>query len=438
MASQNGLDDRLARKGVVSAAQELAAEAWGADQVMFLVNGSTSSLQVSISATVGPGEKILVARNLHKAAVSGLIISGARPVYVRQEVDDELELSHNPSPEAFARALRAHPDAKAALLVSPSLYGVTADVRRIADVCHAGGIPLLVDEAWGAHFAFHPNLPPFSLAEGADLAICSIHKTLLGIRQASIIATKGGRIDQQKLKDRANLLESTSVTSLVLCTIDASRRLMAEQGEEIFGRVLRLSDRARAGLGGVPGVRVLAAGDLLRGAGAKQLDPTKVLIDLQGLGMSGYQASDRLYAEHHLAMELQDHRRVLALIAIGDDEQSVDRLVAAFQALATAGGAGSPGRIVKTSDLFTDSPMAPREAYLADSETVEARAAVGRICAEQVTPYPPGVPLLIAGERVTDAIVSYGQKVAELGGFIADAADAKLHTIRVVKESARK
>src|SRR3954449_8417638 len=265
MASQSGLDDRLARRGVMSEAQELAADAWGADQVMFLVNGSTSSLQVAISAAVGPGEKLLVARNLHKAAVSGLIISGARPVYVRQEVDDELELSHNPSREAFEQALDAHPDARAALLVSPSLYGVTADVRGIAEVCHARDVPLLVDEAWGAHFAFHPDLPPFSLAEGADLALCSIHKTLLGIRQSSMIATRGERVDQQKLKDRANLLESTSVTSLVLCTIDASRRLMAEEGQALFDRVLQLAGRARTGLAGVPGVRVLGESDLCGG-----------------------------------------------------------------------------------------------------------------------------------------------------------------------------
>jgi len=330
MASQSGLDDRLARQGVLSEAQELAADAWGADQVMFLVNGSTSSLQVSISAVVGPGDEILVARNLHKAAVSALIISGARPVYVRQEVDDELELSHNPSAAAFERALAAHPDAKAALLVSPSLYGVTADVRGIAAACHAHGVPLLVDEAWGAHFAFHPELPPFSLAEGADLAICSIHKTLLGIRQSSIIATRGDRIDQQKLKDRANLLESTSVTSLVLCTIDVSRRLMAEQGEAVLGRVLALARRARNGLAAVPGLRVLGDAELVGGPGAIALDPTKVLLEVEGLDMTGYEAADRLFGDYRLPMELQDHRRVLALVAIGDDESTIDRLVHAF------------------------------------------------------------------------------------------------------------
>src|SRR3954468_24401818 len=298
MASQSGLDDRLARRGVLSEAQELAADAWGADQVMFLVNGSTSSLQVSISAVVGPGDEILVARNLHKAAVSALIISGARPVYVRQEVDDVLELSHNPSAAAFERALAAHPRAKAALLVSPSLYGVTADVRGIAAACHARDVPLLVDEAWGAHFAFHPDLPPFSLAEGADLALCSIHKTLLGIRQSSMIATRGERVDQQKLKDRANLLESTSVTSLVLCTIDASRRLMAEEGEAIFERVLALAARARRLLEDVPGLQVLGARELTGGPGAVQLDPTKILMDVSGLGLTGYEAADRLFEEH--------------------------------------------------------------------------------------------------------------------------------------------
>jgi arginine/lysine/ornithine decarboxylase len=432
MASQSGLDDRLARNGVLKEAQELAADAWGADQVMFLVNGSTSSLQVAISATVGPGDEILVARNLHKAAVSGLIISGATPVYVRQEVDDELELSHNPSAEAFARALEEHPDAKAALLVSPSLYGVTADVRGIADACHARGVPLLVDEAWGAHFAFHPELPPFSLAEGADLAICSIHKTLLGVRQSSIIATRGDRIDQQKLTDRANLLESTSVTSLVLCTVDASRRLMAQEGEALFTRVLALAQRAREGLAGVPGLQILGPSELTGRPGAVQLDPTKVLVDVAGLGMTGYEAADRLYGDHQLPMELQDHRRVLALVAIGDDERTVDRLVNAFHSLTAASGDGAQPRIVRTSELFTDSRMTPREAYFSQSEAVEASAAVGRICAEQVTPYPPGIPLLIAGERVTAPIVRYGQAVARLGGVIADAADSKLETIRVV------
>src|SRR3954469_15764596 len=255
--AHKGLDDRVSSYKVQSYAQELAAAAFGADQALFSTNGSTLSVQIAVLATTHPGQEVAVARNVHKSVISGLIVSGAHPVFVDPVYDDEYALSHTVTPEALAAALDAHPDVRAMLAVSPTVAGVAADVAGLAETCHDHGIPLIMDDAWGANFTFHPELPPGSMQSGADLAIASFHKSLTGLMQTSIILVQGDRIDRERLQLAFDGFETTSTSALLVASMDAARRAMALHGEEHLGKALALSRRAGGEIAELDGIRLL-------------------------------------------------------------------------------------------------------------------------------------------------------------------------------------
>src|SRR3954454_18586014 len=238
------LDDRVSSNKVQSFAQQLAADAFGAEQALFSTNGSTLSVQIAVLAATHPGQQVAVARNVHKSVISGLILSGAHPVFVDPVYDDELALSHTVTPEALAQTLAAHPEVGAMPAVSRTLTGVAADVAGLAEVCHAHGIPLIMDDAWGADFGFHPELPQASMEAGADLAIASFHKSLTGLMQTSIILVQGERIDMERLQLALDGFETTSTSALLVASMDAARRAMAVHGREFLERTLALSRQA--------------------------------------------------------------------------------------------------------------------------------------------------------------------------------------------------
>src|SRR5215217_9345884 len=255
--AHKGLDDRVSSYKVQSFAQDLAADAFGAEQALFSTNGSTLSVQIAVLAATHPGQEVAVARNVHKSVISGLILSGAHPVFVDPVYDDEYAFSHTVTPEALDAALGEHPDAKAMVAISPTAAGVAADVKGLADVCHAHAIPLIMDDAWGADFSFHPALPPGSLESGADLAVASFHKSLTGLMQTSIILVQGEHIDMERLQLALDGFETTSTSALLVASMDAARRAMALHGQEHLGRALELSRRSAEAIGAIPGVRLV-------------------------------------------------------------------------------------------------------------------------------------------------------------------------------------
>src|SRR3954451_13242765 len=255
--AHKGLDDRVSTYKVQSFAQELAADLFGADQALFSTNGSTLSVQIAVLAVTHPGQEVAVARNVHKSVISGLILSGAHPVFVDPVYDDEYALAHTVTPEALEAALQAHPGVKAMLAVSPTVAGVAADVRGLAETCHAHEIPLIMDDAWGADFTFHPELPRASMESGSDLAVASFHKSLTGLMQTSIILVQGERIDMERLQLALDGFETTSTSALLVASMDAARRAMALHGEEHLSRALALSRRGGEEIGALPGVRLL-------------------------------------------------------------------------------------------------------------------------------------------------------------------------------------
>jgi arginine decarboxylase len=425
----NGLDDIHESKQLQEGAQELAAELIGAKQVFYVVNGSTLAIQCAVTAVAGPGEKLLVARNVHKSVISGLIVGGIEPVFLEPEIDDERDLAHGLDPALVARMLDEHPDARGVLAVSPSYYGVASDLCALAEACHERGVPLIGDDAWGAHFPFHPDLPEGSLASGADLAVVSLHKGLVGLQQASALAVRGDLVDPTVVEYRVGLVETSSLTPLILASADLSRRLMALHGEELLERALSLARGAREEIASMDGLDVLGH-EVLGRPGAHALDETKLVIDVSGRATNGYDACDWLRNERRVLVELADHRRIEAVVTVGDDEESVRTLVDAVRAIPEGDGAAE---VPPTSSLRTELVMRPRDAYFAPGEHVALEKAVGRVVGEKVTPYPPGVPVLVPGERLEANHVEYLRKIVELGANVTDVADSQLETIRVVR-----
>lgn len=428
----NGLDDRLMTGGVLEHAQQLMADAVGAEHTFFSTCGSSLSVKSAMLSVAGPHEKMLVVRHAHKSVAAGLIISGVAPVWVRPRWDGELHMSHPPGPEAVREAFEAEPEAKGMLLVTPTDYGTCGDIAAIAEVCHEFDRPLIVDEAWGAHLPFHPDLPAWAMDAGADLCVTSVHKTGSAVEQSSVFHLQGTRVDPTVLKAREDLLGTTSPTSLVYATLDGWRRQMVEHGHELLSVALSLAKSVRAQIDAVPGLRVM--GDEFLGPAA-ELDPLKIVMDVSGLGISGYQAADWLREHERVTVGLSDHRRVVAQLTHADNPATGSVLVHAMSALAEAAASlprPKPVDLPAPGELELRTEMLPRDAFFARTEQVAVRDAAGRIAAEMITPYPPGAPAVLPGEVITKDVLDYLRTGLAAGMQLPDPADADLQSVRVV------
>ncbi|WP_410673999.1 aminotransferase class I/II-fold pyridoxal phosphate-dependent enzyme [Amycolatopsis sp. cmx-4-68] len=432
----NGLDDRLMRHGVLAEAQALMADAVGAEHTFFSTCGSSLSVKSAMLAVAGPHEKLLVPRHVHKSVISGLIVSGVRPVWVRPHWDGEQHLSHPPGVREFAEAYERDPDVKGALIVTPTDYGTCGDIRAVADWCHEHGIPLIVDEAWGAHLPFHDGLPPWGMDAGADVCVTSVHKMGAAVEQSSVFHLQGDRVDPNVLKSREDLLGTTSASSLVYAGLDGWRRQMAEQGKELLDGALTLVKSVRGRLGEI-GLTVLYD-EFLGPDLADSADPLKVVLDLAPLGISGYQAADWLREEQRVTVGLSDHRRIVAQLNHSDDEGTADVLVSALGALVKAAPTFSTPpqvQIPPPHEFELETAMLPRDAFFGPAEQVSLAEAPGRIAAEMITPYPPGAPGILPGEVITKPMLDYLRSGLEAGMELPDPADSGLESVRVVAKS---
>ncbi|MFI9387704.1 aminotransferase class I/II-fold pyridoxal phosphate-dependent enzyme [Kutzneria sp. NPDC052558] len=435
----NGLDDRLLRHGVLQEAQKLMADAVGAEHTFFSTCGSSLSVKSAMLAVAGPHEKLIVARHAHKSVISGLILSGVSPVWVHPHWDGERHLSHPPGPEEVRKAFEAEPEAKGMLLVTPTDYGTCGDIAAIAEVCHEFDKPLIVDEAWGAHLPFHPALPPWAMNAGADLCVTSVHKMGAAVEQSSVFHLQGDRVDPAVLKAREDLLGTTSASSLVYATVDGWRRQMAEHGEELLTEALSLAHGVRREIDELPGLRVMGEQEFIGPDRADSFDPLKVVVDLAELGISGYQAADWLRERRRVTVGLSDHRRIVAIITLGDDERTASVLVESLRELTKAAERmESPPAVelARPEDLELRTVMLPRDAFFGETEQVAVDDAVGRVVAEMISPYPPGSPALVPGEVVTKDVLDYLRSGLAAGMQLPDPADAELTSIRVVKDPA--
>jgi arginine decarboxylase len=434
--SLNGLDDRRQSQGILSQAQDLMADAVGAEQAFFSTCGSSLSVKSSMLAVAGPGEKILISRNAHKSVLSGVIIHGTDPVWVHPHFDSEHTIAHPPEPDDVRRALEENPDAKGMLLITPTDWGTCADIRGIAEVCHEFDVPLIVDEAWGAHLPVHDDLPEWGMNAGADVVVTSVHKMGAAVEQSSVFHLQGDRVDPTVLKQREDLLGTTSSSSLVYCSLDGWRRQMAEHGEELLGAAIDLARDTRKRIEDIDGLRLLGQ-DAVGPGKAFELDPLVFSIDVRDLGISGFQAAELARANHHVNFGASDSHRINARFTHSDAQDTADVLVRTLQALvrdAEDADKPHPVKLPSAQALELETVMRPRDAFFARVEQVPVDKAEGRVAAEMVSPYPPGVPVIAPGERITREVLDYLTSAVEAGALIPDAADQQLSSLRVVAD----
>ncbi|MEV5884185.1 ornithine decarboxylase [Streptomyces sp. NPDC052020] len=432
--SLNGLDDRRQSQGVLSQAQDLMADAVGAERAFFSTCGSSLSVKTAMLAVAGPGEKLLLSRNAHKSVIAAVVVNGVEPIWVHPKFDAERHLAHPPEPDDVRRRLQEHPDAKGMLLITPTDWGTCADIAGVARVCHEFDVPLIVDEAWGAHLPFHPELPAWGMDAEADLVVTSVHKMGGAIEQSSVFHLQYDRVSPEALKQREDLLGTTSASSLVYATLDGWRRQMVERGHELLDGALRRAERIRQAAADLPGLAPMGR-EVVDAGLAAAYDPLKIVIDVRGLGISGMQAAEWLRAERHVDVGGSDTCRISASVTHADDDETEKVLLDALHALVEAAGSlerRPPVRLPAPSALELEQAMLPREAFFAPVEHVPAERAAGRIAAEMISPYPPGVPVVAPGEVITDEVLDYLRSGVEHGVLIPDAADPSVRTLRVV------
>lgn len=423
-------------------AERLAAALWGARDAVFLVNGSTTGNLAALLTLSQPGRPILVTRAMHKSLLAGLVLSGARPVYVVPELHSESGLLLDIAPEAVQRALDAHPDVTAVAIVSPTYTGVTSDIARLAMICHERGLPLFVDEAWGPHLPFHPALPAAAIPSGADLAVTSLHKLAGALTQTALLLVGGDLVDAARLRAAVAMVQTTSPAAFLYASLDATRRRLALEGERLLSRTLELAEQARHALARIPGLRVIGP-EIVDGRSGAGFDCTRLVVDVQGIGLTGLEAKRRLRRDYGIAAEMADLVSVVCLLTVGDTPETIDALVRAFAALAAEQGTKplsntrELGALLRaTGPIVAGAPqvLTPREAFFAPAERVPLACAAGRIAAEPITPYPPGIPVVAPGEAVRPEVVEFLRAGIAAGMRFNGASDPTLATIRVVRE----
>ena len=412
------LDDLHAPHSCIKEAQDLAARLWHADECLFMVNGTTSAVQAMLFGTLKAGDLVMIPRNAHRSVIAGLILSGATPIFLPVDFDDEFNLPLNVSVETIARAIKKFPQARAVLLVSPNYYGVAADLQKIAKLVHAAGMILLVDEAHGAHLTFCDELPPSAMEAGADLAAQSTHKILGSLTQSSMLMLRKDFLDIGRVKRAASLLQTTSPNQLLLASLDIARLQMQLDGQKKICAAVELSKRLRAEIKKFFGLKVFEG---------TNLDPTKITVNVQGLGLTGQEAEEILRRELRVQCELSDTANLLFLVTFADDAETISRLLNALRHLPRR----TPKKILPPllPKGITIAKLSPRETFYLPSEVVPLIEAVGKVCAEEVTFYPPGIPLLMPGEEISAQVV---EMIRQAQGHVIGMGDSTLATIKVV------
>jgi arginine decarboxylase len=425
-------------EGPILAAERLIADAWGVGQSFILVQGSTSgNIAVALSA-LHPGEPVLVQRNAHKSVLAGLVHVGARPVWLEPRWDPHFGVAHGLDAAAVERAF-AESGATALWMLHPTYYGSTADLEALADLCRRFGARLLVDGAHSPHFAFHPELPVAAERAGAAATVQSVHKVLSGLSQAALLHIDPHVMDSTTVRRALQLIQTTSPHFAIMASIDLARRQMMVTGRELLDRTLDRARHTAVRLTAIPGLQVLRPEDATgAGTGFHQLDETKLLIGTRELAADARDIVARLNRVHGVQPELSGPGHVLCISTIGNTDADMDRLVTGFAEVADwAGRAGvaDHGRDPLTADLLAlrgQAVLTPREAFFAQTHTVALADATGLIAAEPITPYPPGIPLVMPGERLTGEVIDLLRALREAGNPIS-ASDPELGAVKVVR-----
>ncbi len=428
-------DDLHNASGPIKESELLASELWGSDYTHFLVNGSTCGNQAMIITTCGGGGKIAIPRNAHKSALMGLIIGGGNPVYIMPGLEPEWGLHGGIPPQQVEDMFAANPDCRGVMVVSPTYYGVTSDLRGIAEVCHRHGAVLMIDEAHGAHCYFSDKLPEGGLAQGADMVVQSIHKVTGSFTQSSMIHVKSELVDRAQLEANLHLVQSTSPSYILMTSLDLAREEMALRGAAMIDAALELARAARARINAIPGIRC-AGREIVGRAGINDLDETRLTVSAAGIGITGFALKKMLFEEYSVDMELADYRNALAIVTYANDEADLDRLCSALEDISRRFAAdGKPLPPARPLPPQPEYVISPREAYFSKKRRVAWSDCRGLISAEMIAPYPPGIPLIYNGERMSDEVWEFLDEFRARKGHLQGPSDPTLSTVLVIDEA---
>lgn len=429
------LDDLHEPVGVIREAQQLAAEAFGADYTFFSVQGTSSAIMAMIMSLCSEGDKIIVPRNVHKSVMSAIIFSGAKPVFLSPSRDYNLGIDHGITIHSVERALEIHPDAKAVLVINPTYFGICTNLKEIAERVHSYDIPLIVDEAHGALIQFHDELPLSAMQAGADMSATSVHKLGGSLTQSSILNVRSERINMHRVQTITSMLTTTSTSYILLASLDAARRNLALNGRAMAEKTLKLSEYAREKINRMDGLYCFGE-DILNEEAAFAYDPTKLTIHIRHLGMTGYDVENWLREHYRIEVELSDMYNILCFITPGDTQETVDALITALQDLSdTYFMKNDVKELVIAVPEIPQLSLSPRDAFYGDTETIPFKASAGRIIAEFIYVYPPGIPILLPGEIISQDNIDYIQDHIDVGLPVKGPEDRTIQQVKVIVET---
>lgn len=428
--SMKPLDNLCHPISVIRDAEKLAAEAFHAAHAFLMVGGTTSAVQSMILSVVKRGEKIILPRNVHRSVMGALVLCGAIPIYVNPACDEKLGIPLGMSVSDVKKAIEEHPDAKAVLVNNPTYYGICSDLRSIVKIAHEHNMLCLADEAHGTHFYFGENLPVSAMDAGADMAAVSMHKSGGSLTQSSLLLA-GSSMQEGHIRQIINLTQTTSASYLLLSSLDISRRNLALRGKESFERVVELAEYARSEINAIGGYYAFSK-ELVNGDSIFDFDVTKLSVNTLDIGLAGIEVYDLLRDEYDIQIEFGDLGNILAYISIGDRIREIERLVSALYEVRRR---FSKPKSNLMSHEYIDPQVAvsPQDAFYADKESLPIRETEGRVCSEFVMCYPPGIPILAPGEKITKEILDYIEYAKEKGCSMTGPENPDIERLNVLK-----
>ncbi len=428
--SSKPLDNLCHPVSVIKEAEALAAQAFGAANAFFMVSGTTSAVQSMVLSVCKQGDEIILPRNVHRSVIGALVLCGAAPVYVNPQTNERLGIALGMSVEDVKKAIEAHPSAKAVLVNNPTYYGICSDIKQITNMAHMHGMAVLADEAHGTHFSFGENMPMSAMAAGADMASISMHKSGGSLTQSSILVT-GPRINAGHVRQIIGLTQTTSGSYLLMSSLDISRKNLALNGKQIFSKVCDLAQYARDEISEI-GDYYAYAREIVNGDTIFDYDPTKLSINTLDIGLAGVEVYDILRDEYDIQVEFGDIANILAYISVGDRDRDIERLVSALAEIRRRYKRSKSG-MMRMEYISPQVAATPQEAFYADKRSVPIEQCAGEICAESVMCYPPGIPILAPGERITEEILEYIRYMKEKGGSLTGPEDLSIERLNVLK-----
>lgn len=433
--SMKPLDNLIHPVSVIKAAEELAAEAFGAEAAFFMVNGTTAAVQAMIMSTCKAGDKIIMPRNVHRSAINSLVVCGAIPVYINPGVNKRLGIPLGMSIEDIKKEILANPDAKAIFVNNPTYYGVCSNLVEIVKLAHLHGMKVLVDEAHGAHFGFGDNLPISAMAAGADMSAASMHKTGGSLTQSSFLLCGKG-VEPGYVRQIINLTQTTSGSYLLLSSLDIARKNMVINGKEMVAKTIELSNYARNEINNIGGYYAFSS-ELINGDTVYDFDKTKLSINTIDIGLAGVEVYDLLQEEYGIQIEFGDIGNILAIISAGDRAFEIERLVSSLYEIKRRYGKDKVG-MLNHEYINPDVVMSPQKAFYSNKKSIPMKECTNLIAGEFVMCYPPGIPILAPGERITKEIIEYIIYAKAKGSSLTGPQDMKIEHINIVEETNKK